>query len=52
MKAYLERIQSEHRRIYEAIRAGNPSAARRAMHRHLLGGRRRDPRFASAEPVR
>jgi GntR family transcriptional repressor for pyruvate dehydrogenase complex len=52
MKAYLERIQSEHRRIHEAIRAGNPTAARRAMRRHLLGSRRRYQRFASAEQVR
>src|SRR3954463_2847849 len=33
--AYLAVIQEEHRRIYEAIRAGEPKAAREAMRRHL-----------------
>jgi GntR family transcriptional repressor for pyruvate dehydrogenase complex len=49
LKAYLERIQSEHRRIYDAIRAGDSPAARRAMRRHLMGSRRRYQRFAAAE---
>ena len=46
LRTYLERIQGEHRRIYEAIRAGDSAAARRAMYRHLTGSRRRYQRFA------
>jgi DNA-binding FadR family transcriptional regulator len=34
-EAYLALIQEEHRRIYEAIRDGQPGAAREAMRRHL-----------------
>lgn len=34
-KAYLALIQEEHRRIFEAIRGRDPSAAREAMRRHL-----------------
>jgi DNA-binding FadR family transcriptional regulator len=34
-EAYLALIQEEHRRIYEAIRDGEPGAAREAMRRHL-----------------
>jgi GntR family transcriptional regulator, transcriptional repressor for pyruvate dehydrogenase complex len=34
-RAYLALIQEEHRRIFEAIRAGEPKAARDAMRRHL-----------------
>ena len=34
-EAYLALIQEEHRRIYEAIRDGQPGAARDAMRRHL-----------------
>ena len=34
-RAYLVLLQEEHRRIYEAIRAGDPAAARQAMRRHL-----------------
>jgi len=49
LKSYLERIQSEHRRIYDAIRAGDPSAARRAMRLHLMNSRRRYQRFANAD---
>ena len=48
LKSYLERIQAEHRRIFDAIRAGDPPAARRAMRRHLMGSRRRYQRFATA----
>jgi DNA-binding FadR family transcriptional regulator len=48
LRVYLERIQGEHRRIYDAIRAGDATAARRAMHRHLMGSRRRYERFAAA----
>jgi len=48
LKAYLARIQKEHRRIYLAIRARDPAAARRAMRRHLLNSRRRYERYAKA----
>jgi DNA-binding FadR family transcriptional regulator len=34
-EAYLALIQEEHRRIHEAIRDGQPGAAREAMRRHL-----------------
>jgi GntR family transcriptional regulator, transcriptional repressor for pyruvate dehydrogenase complex len=34
-RAYLTLIQEEHRRIYDAIAAGDPKAAREAMRRHL-----------------
>jgi GntR family transcriptional regulator, transcriptional repressor for pyruvate dehydrogenase complex len=34
-KAYLDLIQEEHRRIFEAIRDRDPAAAREAMRRHL-----------------
>ena len=34
-RAYLTLIQEEHRRIYDAIAAGDPKAARDAMRRHL-----------------
>lgn len=48
LRAYLERIQGEHRRIYDAIRVGDPAAARQAMRRHLMESRRRYQRFAQA----
>jgi DNA-binding FadR family transcriptional regulator len=34
-RKYLARIQSEHRRIYEALRKGDPGEARKAMREHL-----------------
>jgi len=34
-RVYLELIQEEHRRIADAIRDGDPKAAREAMRRHL-----------------
>jgi DNA-binding FadR family transcriptional regulator len=52
LRHYLERIQGEHRRIYDAIRGGNPAAAREAMRRHLMGSRRRYQRFAVASGSR
>jgi GntR family transcriptional regulator, transcriptional repressor for pyruvate dehydrogenase complex len=48
LKSYLQHIQAEHRRIYEAIRDGDAAAAQRAMRRHLMGSRRRYQRFANA----
>ena len=52
LKAYLDRIQAEHHRIFEAIRGGDPSAARRAMRQHLMGSRRRYQRFAKTQEAR
>ena len=49
LRVYLERIQSEHRRIYDAIRAGDAPAARRAMRRHLMNSRRRYQRFVATD---
>ena len=46
-RAYLEMIQGEHRRIFQAIEAGNPTAARAAMRRHLEGSRQRYSRLAA-----
>jgi len=34
-RAYIELLQEEHRKIYEAIRDRDPKAAREAMRRHL-----------------
>jgi DNA-binding FadR family transcriptional regulator len=34
-RAYLDLLQVEHGRIVDAIRAGDPKAAREAMRRHL-----------------
>ena len=34
-RKYLARIQSEHRRIHEALRRGDPVEARKAMREHL-----------------
>jgi len=34
-RPYLELLQTEHRRIVDAIRDGDPKAAREAMRRHL-----------------
>jgi GntR family transcriptional regulator, transcriptional repressor for pyruvate dehydrogenase complex len=46
-RSYLQRIQSEHRVIAEAIGAGDVAAARRAMRRHLHGSRQRYQRLAA-----
>jgi GntR family transcriptional repressor for pyruvate dehydrogenase complex len=48
LRAYLERIQVEHRHIFEAIRSGDAAAARRSMRKHLMRSRRRYQSFASA----
>jgi DNA-binding FadR family transcriptional regulator len=45
-RAYLELIQEEHRRIYEAIRERDPKAARDAMRRHLTRSLERYRRLA------
>jgi DNA-binding FadR family transcriptional regulator len=47
LRTYLERIQKEHRAIYEAITARNPGAAREAMRRHLVNGRERYRKLAA-----
>ncbi|HEY4373407.1 MAG TPA: FadR/GntR family transcriptional regulator [Burkholderiales bacterium] len=52
LKAYLERIQGEHRRIVEAIVAGDSAAARQAMRKHLSNSRRRYEGLAKAVPGR
>lgn len=45
-RRYLMRIQREHGRIHEAIRNGDPGAARKAMRRHLTGSLKRYRRLA------
>jgi GntR family transcriptional repressor for pyruvate dehydrogenase complex len=45
-KAYLEKIQKEHRDILDAIRAGDVSQARAAMRRHMLNSRSRYQKMA------
>ena len=40
-RAYLERVQREHRAIEAAIAKGNATAARKAMEKHLSGSRYR-----------
>lgn len=46
MASYLSRIQREHRRIAQAIAAGNVSAARGAMRKHLANSLERYRRMA------
>jgi GntR family transcriptional regulator, transcriptional repressor for pyruvate dehydrogenase complex len=45
-RAYLVLLQEEHRRICDAIRAGDPKAAREAMRRHLTRSLERYRRLA------
>lgn len=45
-RAYLMRIQAEHRAIHAAVRERDPAAARVAMRRHLTNGRERYRRLA------
>lgn len=45
-RAYLERLQKEHREICDAIRAREVSEARAAMRRHLLHSRKRYQQLA------
>jgi GntR family transcriptional repressor for pyruvate dehydrogenase complex len=40
-RLYLEQIQAEHRRIYQAIERGNAETARFALREHLEGSRER-----------
>jgi GntR family transcriptional repressor for pyruvate dehydrogenase complex len=40
-RQYLQRIQAEHIAMFEAIRAGDPAAARRSARRHLANSLRR-----------
>jgi len=47
-RAYLRRIQAEHREILDAIRDGAPAAARAAMRRHLVNSRKRYQKLAAA----
>jgi GntR family transcriptional repressor for pyruvate dehydrogenase complex len=46
-RAYLVRIQAEHRDIVEAVRSGAPQAARAAMRRHLVNSRKRYQKLAA-----
>ena len=46
-QAYLERIQSEHRDILQAIRPTRSPKARAAMRRHLLNSRKRYRKLAA-----
>jgi GntR family transcriptional regulator, transcriptional repressor for pyruvate dehydrogenase complex len=47
LRTYLQRIQREHRAIAQAIGAGDETAARQSMRRHLQGSRQRYQRLAS-----
>lgn len=46
-RAYLARIQKEHRDIIDAIQAHAPQAARAAMRRHLINSRKRYQKLAA-----
>jgi len=48
-RSYLERVQREHREIYEAIRSRSPQAAREAMRRHLENSRARYRQLAAGK---
>jgi GntR family transcriptional repressor for pyruvate dehydrogenase complex len=45
-KAYLQKIQKEHRDILDAIRSGDVARARSAMQRHMLNSRKRYQKMA------
>jgi GntR family transcriptional regulator, transcriptional repressor for pyruvate dehydrogenase complex len=47
---YLDLIQREHQRVYAAIRSHDVAAARAAMRSHLLNGRERYRKLATAKP--
>ena len=48
-REYLARIQSEHRRIHEALRKGDPGEARKAMRDHLTRSLKRYRRLAERQ---
>jgi GntR family transcriptional regulator, transcriptional repressor for pyruvate dehydrogenase complex len=48
-RAYLRKIQDEHREILEALRTGQAVAARDAMQRHMLNSRKRYRGLAELE---
>ena len=50
-RLYLEHIQAEHRRIYQAIERRNAETARFALREHLEGSRERHRRTFYSEPA-
>ncbi len=50
-RLYLEHIQAEHRRIYQAIERRNAETARFALREHLEGSRERHRRTIYSEPA-
>ena len=48
-RSYLALIQEEHRRIADAIAAGDPKAARDAMRRHLTRSLERYRKLAAEQ---
>ena len=48
-RAYLRKIQDEHREILDALRSGQPAGARAAMQRHMLNSRKRYRGLAELE---
>jgi GntR family transcriptional repressor for pyruvate dehydrogenase complex len=48
-RAYLEQVQMEHRRIYQAIERGSVEAARFTLREHLEAGRERYRRMVDAQ---
>ncbi|MBV9970578.1 MAG: FadR family transcriptional regulator [Xanthobacteraceae bacterium] len=48
-RAYLRRIQDEHREILDALRSGQAAGARAAMQRHMLNSRKRYRGLAERE---
>jgi GntR family transcriptional regulator, transcriptional repressor for pyruvate dehydrogenase complex len=48
-RAYLRKIQDEHREILDAVRSGQTVAARAAMQRHMLNSRKRYRGLAELE---
>ena len=51
-RAYLEQVQMEHRRIYQAIERQDGAAARRTLRKHLEAGRNRYRRMFQPESNR
>jgi GntR family transcriptional repressor for pyruvate dehydrogenase complex len=49
---YLNRVQAEHRRIYEEITAGDSTGARKAMRTHLVNSRTRYSKLAQDLTIR